>query len=91
MKTVIKMLAILWLMLSYIVFMATFITAYSVPQKAAYVTINNYGEADFEMFMIIILSLFTIVGGVYFFRETFETMRKEGLSRSNPTHIHAKA
>ena len=44
------------LIVCYFVFAITFIIAY-VTDKSAYVTINDYGEANFELVFIIIIGI----------------------------------
>ena len=56
----VRVLGISSLVGSYIIFMWTFLTAYSNPTKSVLVTINKYGEAQAEYIFLWFLLLPTI-------------------------------
>jgi hypothetical protein len=51
-RTILKAFSVLWLLGMYSVLFITFLSAYHSPEKAVMVTINQSGEAQFELYML---------------------------------------
>jgi hypothetical protein len=75
---ILKIFTVLWLMGMYLVLTFTFIAAYDSPQKAVRVDINNYQEANVEMFMLLGALFVSTMGTAYLISD----IRKDFIERN---------
>lgn len=71
-----RFLGFTFLMAGWITLIQTFIIGYATSSKTVLINLNNYGEADFEFYILILPSIFF---GFFFINEVFKAnfLKKE--------------
>ena len=54
---------------SQIILLATFLVAYFSPSKETLITINSFGEANFELCLLVFVTWFSMGGFIFFWSD----------------------
>jgi hypothetical protein len=80
-QTILKTFTVLWLFAMYLVLLFTFIAAYQSPDKAVAVTINQYSEAQLELFILLLSLFLSTVGILYLLTDIRNNLNQRVLKR----------
>ena len=80
-RTMLKAFTMMWLFGMQIVLVSTFLSAYQIPEKAVIVEIDNYNEADIELFIVLGSLFLTTVGMFYVFSDINNNLAQRRLKK----------